>query len=199
MKIASTNAMAFTYTVSYSPEDEEFVGTCEKFPGMSWLAGSQEEALKGIVQAVEEILEEYPEEELPAEELDKRFDNDEDVSEFFDFTTSERINSTNEQGSTKPDKVIPLNENRETILPTDWDRTEGDDLRERQREMQQEIRRLKEGRPPKWTLNDLFVEALKDPELAAKWNSLDPGRQQKHRKTPTQKEQAESSPEKSQD
>lgn len=87
MKNASARAKTYTYTVSYSPEDKEFVGTCEKYPGMSWLAGSQEEALKGIVKAVEEILEEYP----PAEELDKRFDNDEDVSKFFDFSTSERI------------------------------------------------------------------------------------------------------------
>lgn len=124
-------AAAYTYTVSYSPEDNEFVGTCEKYPGMSWLADSQEEALKGIVKAVEEILEEYPEEELPAEELDKRFDNDEDVSAFFDFDSSERINSTIDQLRTK-DKIIRLNENGETVLPAEWYCPEDDDLYQEQ-------------------------------------------------------------------
>ena len=38
----------FTYRVSWSQEDSEFVGLCAEFPGLSWLAISPEEALKGI-------------------------------------------------------------------------------------------------------------------------------------------------------
>lgn len=59
------NAREYTYSVAYSPEDKEFVGLVDEFPGLSWLAGSQEEALKGIVALVDEILLEYPPSEVP--------------------------------------------------------------------------------------------------------------------------------------
>ena len=38
----------FTYRVTWSQEDNEFVGLCAEFPGLSWLAISPEEALQGI-------------------------------------------------------------------------------------------------------------------------------------------------------
>jgi hypothetical protein len=35
-------------SASWSDEDQEWVGTCEEYPSLSWLAGTQDEALKGI-------------------------------------------------------------------------------------------------------------------------------------------------------
>ncbi|HOU14356.1 MAG TPA: toxin-antitoxin system HicB family antitoxin [Anaerolineae bacterium] len=47
----------YTYRVTWSEEDQEYVGLCAEFPGLSWLAGSQEEALKGIRQVAAEVVE----------------------------------------------------------------------------------------------------------------------------------------------
>ncbi len=38
----------YTYRVTWSPEDGEYVGLCAEFPSLSWLARTPEEALKGI-------------------------------------------------------------------------------------------------------------------------------------------------------
>lgn len=38
----------YTYRVTWSQEDGEFVGLCTEFPSLSWLATSQQDALKGI-------------------------------------------------------------------------------------------------------------------------------------------------------
>jgi predicted HicB family RNase H-like nuclease len=38
----------YTYRVTWSEEDREHVGLCAEFPSLSWLAGTPEEALKGI-------------------------------------------------------------------------------------------------------------------------------------------------------
>lgn len=46
----------YTYRVTWSEEDQEYVGLCAEFPGLSWLAGSQEEALKGIRQMAAEVI-----------------------------------------------------------------------------------------------------------------------------------------------
>ncbi len=43
----------YSYRVIWSEEDLEFVGLCAEFPSLSWLAGSQEEALRGIINLVE--------------------------------------------------------------------------------------------------------------------------------------------------
>ena len=47
----------YTYRVTWSDEDEEYVGLCAEFPSMSWLAESQEEALRGIRQLVADAVE----------------------------------------------------------------------------------------------------------------------------------------------
>jgi hypothetical protein len=39
----------YVYHVEWSDEDGEFVGLCVELPGISWLAKSRGEALKGIV------------------------------------------------------------------------------------------------------------------------------------------------------
>ena len=38
----------YTYRVTWSAEDEEYVGLCAEFPLLSWLASTQEEAFSGI-------------------------------------------------------------------------------------------------------------------------------------------------------
>lgn len=42
----------YTYRIMWSEEDGEFVGLCAEFPSLSWLAPSQEGALKGIREVV---------------------------------------------------------------------------------------------------------------------------------------------------
>ncbi|MBM3156555.1 MAG: toxin-antitoxin system HicB family antitoxin [Chloroflexi bacterium] len=46
----------YTYRVTWSEEDEEYVGLCAEFPSLSWLAGTQEEALQGIKKVVAEAV-----------------------------------------------------------------------------------------------------------------------------------------------
>ncbi len=46
----------YTYRVTWSEEDEEYVGLCAEFPGLSWLAATPEEALHGIRQVVAEVV-----------------------------------------------------------------------------------------------------------------------------------------------
>ena len=46
----------YTYRVTWSSEDEEYVGLCAEFPSLSWLDVSIEEALSGIRQLVAEVI-----------------------------------------------------------------------------------------------------------------------------------------------
>ena len=46
----------FTYRVTWSEEDEEYVGLCAEFPSVSWLADSPEEALAGIRDVVAGVV-----------------------------------------------------------------------------------------------------------------------------------------------
>jgi predicted HicB family RNase H-like nuclease len=46
----------YTYRVTWSEEDGEYVGLCAEFPSLSWLAGTQETALKGIRNIVKEAI-----------------------------------------------------------------------------------------------------------------------------------------------
>ncbi len=46
----------YTYRVTWSPEDGEFVGTCLEFPSLSWLASTQDEALHGIGDLVRDVV-----------------------------------------------------------------------------------------------------------------------------------------------
>lgn len=38
----------YSYRVTWSEADQEYVGLCAEFPGTSWLAATHESALKGI-------------------------------------------------------------------------------------------------------------------------------------------------------
>jgi predicted HicB family RNase H-like nuclease len=46
----------YTYRVTWSEEDVEFVGLCAEFPSLSWLAKSPEAALEGIRNTVKEVI-----------------------------------------------------------------------------------------------------------------------------------------------
>ena len=42
----------YTYRITWSEEDNEFVGLCSEFPSLSWLAATRQEALDGIMDLV---------------------------------------------------------------------------------------------------------------------------------------------------
>ena len=46
----------YTYRVTWSEEDSEYVGLCTEFPSLSWLAQSPEKALGGIRQVVADVV-----------------------------------------------------------------------------------------------------------------------------------------------
>lgn len=46
----------FTYRVTWSEEDREYVGLCTEFPSLSWLAENQELALKGVRELVADAV-----------------------------------------------------------------------------------------------------------------------------------------------
>jgi predicted HicB family RNase H-like nuclease len=46
----------YTYRVTWSEEDKEYVGLCAEFPSLSWLASSPEAALKGIREVVAGVV-----------------------------------------------------------------------------------------------------------------------------------------------
>lgn len=47
----------YTYRVTWSEEDQEYVGLCAEFPGLSWLDQSPEKALAGIRRTTEGVAE----------------------------------------------------------------------------------------------------------------------------------------------
>lgn len=46
----------YTYRVTWSEEDQEYVGLCAEFPSLSWLEPSPEAALAGIRQVVANVV-----------------------------------------------------------------------------------------------------------------------------------------------
>ncbi|KAA0677092.1 type II toxin-antitoxin system HicB family antitoxin [Roseomonas genomospecies 6] len=47
----------YSYRVTWSPEDREYVATCAEFPSLSWLEGDEVEAIRGIRALVTETIE----------------------------------------------------------------------------------------------------------------------------------------------
>gem|GEM_PF-2667559 len=47
----------YTYRVTWSEDDSEYVGLCAEFPSLSWLSKTPEAALKGIRKVVAEVVE----------------------------------------------------------------------------------------------------------------------------------------------
>jgi len=46
----------YTYRVTWSEEDDEYVGLCVEFPSLSWLASTPEAALEGIRQVAADVV-----------------------------------------------------------------------------------------------------------------------------------------------
>jgi predicted HicB family RNase H-like nuclease len=46
----------YTYRVTWSSDDNEYVGLCVEFPCLSWLAKTPEAALKGIRKVVSDVV-----------------------------------------------------------------------------------------------------------------------------------------------
>jgi predicted HicB family RNase H-like nuclease len=47
----------YTYRITWSEDDGEFVGLCIEFPSLSWLAKTPEAALRGIRKVVNKAVE----------------------------------------------------------------------------------------------------------------------------------------------
>jgi predicted HicB family RNase H-like nuclease len=46
----------YTYRVTWSEDDAEYVGLCAEFPSLGWLAQTPEAALKGVCKLVREVI-----------------------------------------------------------------------------------------------------------------------------------------------
>ena len=46
----------YTYRITWSDDDQEYVGLCVEFPSLSWLDDSPEAALEGIRKIVAEVI-----------------------------------------------------------------------------------------------------------------------------------------------
>lgn len=65
----------YTYRVTWSEDDQEYVGFCAEFPSLSWLAKTPETALKGIRKVVADIVKDMEDsgETIPKPIACKRF------------------------------------------------------------------------------------------------------------------------------
>ena len=52
----SADISHYTYRVTWSVEDQEFVATCLEFPSLSWLAATQVDALTGLENLIADIV-----------------------------------------------------------------------------------------------------------------------------------------------
>jgi predicted HicB family RNase H-like nuclease len=50
------NTLHYTYRVTWSPEDQKYIGLCAEFASLSWLAKTPEKALKGIQKIVADVV-----------------------------------------------------------------------------------------------------------------------------------------------
>ncbi|WP_322922014.1 type II toxin-antitoxin system HicB family antitoxin [Nocardioides renjunii] len=50
------NVSHYTYRLSWSADDAEYVATCAEFRSLSWVAGSQVEALQGLEQLLVDVV-----------------------------------------------------------------------------------------------------------------------------------------------
>ena len=46
----------YTYRVTWSAEDQEYVGLCAEFPSLSWLASTPDLAFSGIRELISEVI-----------------------------------------------------------------------------------------------------------------------------------------------
>ncbi|MEV1146553.1 toxin-antitoxin system HicB family antitoxin [Micromonospora sp. NPDC049799] len=65
----------YTYRVTWSGEDQEFVASCAEFPSLSWLASSQVEAMQGLQDLLREVIADMEEqgEQVPQPFADRHY------------------------------------------------------------------------------------------------------------------------------
>lgn len=65
----------YTYRVTWSPEDGQYVGLVAEFPSLSWLADSQVDALAGIRRVVDDVVRDLQAagESVPTPFADRRY------------------------------------------------------------------------------------------------------------------------------
>ncbi|GLI26443.1 hypothetical protein ARHIZOSPH14_06850 [Agromyces rhizosphaerae] len=65
----------YRYSVEWSASDGEFVATIAEFPSLSWLAGTQLDALRGLEELVRSVVEDLVEsgEEVPEPLADRTY------------------------------------------------------------------------------------------------------------------------------
>ena len=65
----------YTYRVIWSEEDQEYIGLCAEFPSLSYLAESQVDALKNIVDLVGQVVADMGEngETIPTPLAEKKY------------------------------------------------------------------------------------------------------------------------------
>jgi len=65
----------YTYRITWSEEDQEYVGLCVEFPSLSWLEAQPEKALKGIRALVAESIKDIRDsgEKVPAPLASKNY------------------------------------------------------------------------------------------------------------------------------
>lgn len=68
MTVAGNDITHYTYRVTWSVEDDEFVATCLEFPLLSWLAATQEDALRGLRDLVTEVVDDLRRNQEPVPE-----------------------------------------------------------------------------------------------------------------------------------
>lgn len=69
------NIKHYTYRITWSAEDNEYVGLCTEFPSLSWLDKSPEKALSGIQQLISRVIKdmEKSKEEIPQPFSEKKY------------------------------------------------------------------------------------------------------------------------------
>ncbi|MGA7687952.1 MAG: toxin-antitoxin system HicB family antitoxin [Jiangellales bacterium] len=55
MSKTTIDVTRYTYRVTWSVEDDQYVATCLELPSLSWLADTQEDALGGLRDLVAEV------------------------------------------------------------------------------------------------------------------------------------------------
>ena len=65
----------YTYRVTWSAADDEYVATVAEFPSLSWLDTDQAKALRGLVQVVADVVADMQAngEEVPEPLADRRY------------------------------------------------------------------------------------------------------------------------------
>jgi predicted HicB family RNase H-like nuclease len=58
----------YTYRVTWSEEDQEYIGLCAEFPSLSWLEPSPEDALMGVRQVVAQVVKDMKKNDEPIPE-----------------------------------------------------------------------------------------------------------------------------------